>query len=139
MANNIINHLIKNPKSVFLLDGIGAALSIFFLFVILRNHSEYFGMPKGVYNYLSAIAACICIYSAFCYLYIKQYFTVFILALSLFNLLYSIFTIIFLIIHSSQITNLGITYFIIELALIVSFIYIEMKVSTTIKKCNRPQ
>ena len=50
------------------------------------------------------------------------------------NLFYCIFTLVVLIIYHSQITLLGMTYFFIEIGMIIGLVYIELSVANQIKR-----
>jgi len=130
----IIKPLSINPKKLFLIDSIGALLSAFFLFVVLRNFNEYFGMSKSILTYLSAIAACLCIYSTLCFLILKDNCIPFILGLGIANLLYCIFTIGLIVFNDPLITIIGTIYFLLEIGSVCGLVCIELHVATTIKK-----
>ena len=133
-----IKYLSLKPKTLFLIDSIGALLTTFFLFVVLRNLNEYFGMPKAILTYLSVVAACLCIYSTTCFFKLKDNWTPFIMGISIANLLYCILTISLIIFYDPLLTIIGTTYFLLEVAIICGLVYIELNVATTIKK-NRQQ
>ena len=67
-----ISQLAHKPQKLFLIDSLGAMLTAFFLFVVLKNFNEYFGMPQKILTYLSVIAAFFCIYSATCFFLLKK-------------------------------------------------------------------
>ena len=71
IMKKLIKHFTENQKTLFLIDSIGAFMTAFSLFVIVRQLNEYFGMPKNELTYLSIIAVCFCIYSAACFLFLK--------------------------------------------------------------------
>lgn len=129
-----ISRLARKPKTLFLTDGLGALVTTFFLFVVLKIFHEYFGIPKTLLNYLSAIAACLCVYSTTCFFFLKTNWMPFIRLISFANLFYCILTIGLLIIYSPLITIIGITYFFIEIVIVFGLVYIELKVVTAIKK-----
>ena len=134
IINKFINHLIKKPKTLFLIDSLGAVFTGFILFVIMRQHNEYIGMPKTVLTYLSLIAVCFCIYSGACYLFLKDRWTAFIRLIGVANLLYCGLTIGLLIKYYSLLTIIGTTYFLIEILIICGLSYVELNVATEIKK-----
>lgn len=131
---NIIDQLTVKPKTLFLIDSLGAFVTTFFLFVVLRNYNQYIGMPATILVYLSIIAACFCIYSTACFLFLKQHWTPFIRGISIANLVYCILTITLLIINYPLLTMIGITYFLLEIAILFGLIYIELNVATAIQK-----
>lgn len=130
----IIKKLSSKPKTLFLIDSIGALTTAFILFVVLRNFNEYLGMPKIILTYLYMIAACLCIYSTTCFFVIKEDWIPFIRVISIANLLYCIVTIGLVIFYYPQLTMIGIAYFVGETAIICGLVYIELNVATTIKK-----
>ena len=134
--NKLINHLIKKPKTLFLIDSVGAILTAFMLFVIMQQLNEYIGMPKTVLIYLSFIAICFCIYSAACFLFLKECWTPFIRLIGVANLLYCGLTIGLLIKYYSLLTIFGTIYFLIEIVIICGLCYVELYVATEIKKSD---
>ncbi len=129
--SEIIKYFSGKPKILFLIDGFGALLTASLLFFVLRNFNEYFGMPKTILTYLSAIAACFFIYSICCYLFLKGFRTIFIKAIGIANLLYCVLTMGLVIAYYSRFTVLGITYFTLEVMLVCVLVYIEFKVAST--------
>ena len=130
----IIHQLAEKPKMLFLVDSLGAMLTAFLLFVVLRNFNEYFGMPKTILTYLSMIAAIFCIYSTACFLFLKDDWAPFIKAITIANLLYCILTIGLVIINFPVLTIIGIAYFLVEIAILCGLVYIEFKAATVIKQ-----
>ncbi|HYF04393.1 MAG TPA: hypothetical protein VEC36_13500 [Patescibacteria group bacterium] len=131
---NAVNKLAREPKILFLIDALGALLSAFLLFVVLRNFNEYFGMPETILTYLAAIAALLCTYSMACFLFLRSNWTPFVRAISIANLLYCILTAGLLIKYFTIMTFFGLTYFLLEIALVCGLVYIELKVATRIKQ-----
>jgi hypothetical protein len=129
IMNKLINLFAEKQKTLFLIDSIGAFLTAFFLFVIRVQFNEYFGMPETVLTYLSVIAICFCIYSAACFLFLKEHLSIFIRLIGIANLLYCALTIGLLFRHNPSLTILGTIYFIIEIVIICILSYIELKVA----------
>ncbi len=132
----MINHLVRKPGTLFLIDSIGAMLTTLLLFFVLRNFNGYFGMPKTALTYLSAIAACFCVYSAICFLFLKENWMPFIKIISVANLLYCLLTAGLLINYYKQLTGLGLTYFWVEIIIICGLVFIERSVANKIEKQN---
>jgi hypothetical protein len=128
-----INYMANKPKTLFLTDSLGAMVTAFLLFVVLRRFNEYIGMPKTILVYLSVIAVSFCTYSTICFLFLKRNWIPFIRAISYVNLLYCVLTIGLLISYHSVLTTLGIIYFLVEIAIICVLVYIELTVAATIK------
>lgn len=134
MLSKTISHLVRKPKTIFLIDSLGAMLTAFLLFVVLRNFNKYFGMPITILTYLSAIAVFFCMYSMTCFFFLKGNWTLCIRVIGYTNLLYCILTIGLLIIYNATLTELGITYFLTEIAIVCVLVYVELKVAKTIKQ-----
>lgn len=134
IVHKTINDLAKKPQKLFLIDSLGALLTTFFLFVVLRNFYEYVGMPIPVLTYLSVIALGLCIYSTACFFFLKGNWTPFIRGISIGNLLYCILTMVLVIIYYSQLKTIGMIYFVIEVIIILGLVYIERNVAIAILK-----
>lgn len=134
---NVINYFTKMPRTLFLVDGLGAALTTFCLFMSVRNFYVYFGMPKYILTYLFLIVLVFCIYSTTCFFLLKRNWTPFIRVISIANLIYCVLTLIFLYIYFNELTKLGLTYFFIEIVIIIALVYVELNVATAIKKLKQ--
>ncbi len=133
-VSSAINYLVNKPKTLFLVDGSGAMLTAFLLFVIVRTFKEYFGMPERALIYLSVIAASFCIYSIACFFFLKTNWTPFIKAISYANLLYCSLTFGLLVLYYPVLTVAGVLYFLVEIAVICGLVYIELKVAKAIRQ-----
>jgi hypothetical protein len=122
-----INQLSSNPKILFLIDGTGAFITTFFLFVVLRTFNEYFGMPRTILTYLSCLALIFCGYSTACYFLLKKNWHPFLKAISIANLLYCCLTIGIVFYYYNNLTVLGITYFAAEIVVVCSLVFVELK------------
>jgi len=136
-VRKIINQLARKPKILFLIDGLGAMLTGVLLFVVLRNFSEYFGMPLPILTFLSAIAAIFFVYSFTCFFFLTNNWILYIRAISVGNLLYSCITISQLLANFELLTLLGWIYFIGEIIVIGLLVYIELSVAIEIRKRQR--
>ncbi len=131
---NLINQLSKKPKTLFLADSLGAAATTFFLFVVLRNYQDYFGMPKHILTNLSIVALVFCVYSATCLFLLKGNWTPYIRAISIANLIYCVLTLVLLYTYFNELTKLGVAYFFLEIAIIVALVYVELSIANAVKK-----
>ena len=129
IINKLINHLAEKPRTLFLIDSIGAVLTAFFLFVIIGQLNEYFGMSTTALTYLFVIAICLSIYSAICFLFLKACWPPFIRIIGVANLLYCTLTIVLLIKYYPSLAIIEATYFLLEIVMICLLSYIELKVS----------
>lgn len=123
----MLKHLSLQPKTLFLVDGIGALVTAFFLYVILRTYNDYFGMPESVLTCLSVIAVIFCFYSITCYFLLKDNWPPFLSMISIANLLYCCLTLGLVIYYFPVLTMLGVVYFIGEIMVISGLVFVELK------------
>lgn len=133
IPKKIIDQLTENPKKLFLIDSLGAFLTAFLLFVVLRNFNGYIGIPKKVLTGLSITALTFCLYSTSCLLFLKTNWTSFIRLICMANLLYCIATTGFLLAYRPTLTGIGVGYFLMEMILICYLVYIELNVAKSLK------
>jgi CHASE2 domain-containing sensor protein len=136
IIKKLINHFEGRQNKLFLIDSIGAIITAFTLFVIMRTFERYFGMPKTELTYLSLIAICFCIYSISCFLFLKKHWSTFLRIIAIANLLYCAFTIVLLFKYYSLLKTIGIIYFMSEIVIIIILSYVELKVANR-KKDNK--
>lgn len=127
---SLLRKLTSNPKELFLIDGIGALVSILFLGVVLVWLEDKIGMPKNVLYILASLPIFFAIYSFSCYFFLKNNWKPFLKGIAILNLLYCFLTIGLLFFLDHNLTFLGWTYFIIELIILGFLIAIEFKAST---------
>jgi hypothetical protein len=121
-----MDKLTSQPKSLFLIDSLGAFLTAFLLGVILTSYEVYFGMPARVLYPLSALACVFGLYSMGCYFWVRSHWRPFLKAIALANLAYCLLTTGLVFLFYQSLTILGILYFSGELIVISVLIYIEL-------------
>lgn len=126
-----IQQLIKKPKNIFLIDGIGALFTALLLYFILRNFNAFFGLSKSVLEYLSLLALVFSFYSIFCYFLVNNNWKSFLKIICTANILYCLLTMGILFYHYDNITILSIAYFLGEIAIITGLVFLEIR---TIRK-----
>ena len=124
---NFLNRLKTNPKRIFLIDAFGALLTTISLFGILAQLEQYFGMPKNTLYLLSGIAFCLFTYSISCHRLIKSNWKPFLRILIICNIIYLLISLGLMIKYSEKLTELGWTYFILELIVIGIIVIVEYK------------
>ncbi len=128
-----IDYFSRKPRTLFLLDGLGAALTTFSLFFVLRHYYDYFGMPANILTYLSVIGLVYCAYSMSCYFLRKGYWTPYLRIIAISNFLYCILTITLLYSYYNGLTRMGLTCFLVEILIIVLLVYIELRVANMLR------
>lgn len=128
LLRNFANRLASQPKTIFLIDGIGAAVSAFFLGIVLTAFEPFFGMPKWILIFLSSIAVLFATYSFSCYFFVKRNSQRFLQIIAFSNFIYCLVTSGMIVGFYEKLTSIGLGYFLIEIALIFSLVFLEFKV-----------
>ena len=123
-----IEAFVRNPRKLFLIDGIGALITASFLLAVLRPFEDCFGMPVVALNYLAGIAIAFCFYSAACYHFLKRNHRPYLRVIALGNFLYCALTAALLLIHRELLSVLGWAYFTAEIALVLGLSAVELSV-----------
>lgn len=118
--------LIK-PKTLFLIDALGAGLTAFNLFVVLRSFQAYIGMPEQTLTYLSAAGVLFCCYSAACLILIKKRWKPYLCIIATANLLYCILTAVLIGHYFQSLSTIGISYFVFEITVILILVFFEFR------------
>ncbi|PBI86814.1 hypothetical protein BSF41_32710 [Flavobacterium sp. ACN2] len=124
----ILKNFLKKPKNIFLVDGFGALLTTILLFFVLRNFNDFFGLSKDIFEYLSIISCTFFVYSISCYSLVKQNWKSFLKIIYTANILYCILTFGILIHNYESISIFGIIYFLVEIAVIIWLVTLEIKI-----------
>ena len=125
---SFINKLTAKPKLLFLIDGIGAFLSAFLLLIILIKIKDGFGMPRSVLYFLFSLACIYTVYSFSCYLFILKKWLPFLKAVMWANTIYCCITIGLVIYFYQNLAIVGLTYFLLEIILLIGLILLELTV-----------
>ena len=124
-----------NPKKLFLIDGFGAILSVYFLGFVLVKLEKLFGIPSSVLYFLASIPIFFMIYDFYCYWkHIK--IGLLLKGIAVLNLVYCCLSIGLISYYFNTIKILGWTYIIVEIILIIFLAMIEFRVGEKIIKRN---
>jgi hypothetical protein len=118
-------------KVIFLIDAIGAFISIVFL-GLLYLFEACFGMPKNILLYFIGIAFLLFLFSSIIYKTNPINWRFYLKCLAILNVSYCLFTIFHLVHNLSLLTIYGYIYFILEVLIIIAlstyeFIYSNFK------------
>lgn len=129
----LVDTFSSNPKKLFLVDSIGAFVSAILLFVILSFFEQEFGLPKKTLYLFFGIACIFTIYSIYCFYYIDKQWRLFLRIIAIFNLLYCLLTVLFLVVFFNSVTTVGYLYFFLEIIIVSCLAYIELKTVNNIE------
>ncbi len=118
-----------SPKTLFLVDSMGALLTSFMLGFVLSTFEEVFGMPKSILYLLAPVAFGYSIYSFICYLKISSNWSPFLETIAWANLFYSTLTLGLVVYYWSFLTIIGSLYFILESIIIYGLAFLEFQKS----------
>lgn len=122
------SYLSSNPRTVFLIDGIGAVLSTMLLLVV-GYFEDAFGMQKEVLHRLVPITILFSIYSLACYSLKPQNWKRYLDLIAIANFLYCFITVGLIVHYFNQLTPLGVIYFLIEIVVILILCRIEWRMA----------
>ena len=111
---------------MFLIDAVGAFVSIILLALILPAIESVIGMPYRVLYLLAMIAAVLFVFSTLCSLFVRDRWRPFLFAVALGNLLYCGITIAAIVWFRGDLTTLGEIYFVGEVVVIASLAMFEL-------------
>lgn len=115
-----------SPKNFFLIDGLGAMVSVIMLGVVLVRFEEFFGMPVAILYGLAGVAAVFAIYSLGCHFFFMEKWQPFLRLIGTVNLLYCGVTLGLVIYWYEQLTTWGIAYFVGEMVIVVALALTEL-------------
>jgi hypothetical protein len=80
----------KDPKQLFLVDALGAALSAVLLGVVLVNYEPIFGIPSDSLSLLAAVPYFIAVYDVVCYFALTINYTPYLKIIAVANAAYCV-------------------------------------------------
>lgn len=122
-----LRNLRLNPRRLFLLDGLGACMTaLVFAFLLIPFH-QALGMPESVLQFLCMMAVMFAVYSLSCFIFLKNNHRFFLRIIACGNGLYCFLTLFFVIAYFRDLHPAGLIYFLLEMAVIAGFVYLELK------------
>ena len=117
------------PKTLFLIDGLGAILSALMLGVVLVHFQDLIGMPIRALYVLAFLPCLFMIYSFSCFFFLRDNWSPYLKFIAIVNFLYCLFSIGMMIIHRESLTAVGYIYFIVEIIIVLVIAGIEYRAS----------
>jgi hypothetical protein len=128
MVQQLVDRLRREPSRLFLVDGVGAAVSALFLGVVMTALEEYVGMPRSVLVLLALVALALSVYSIRCSYRLPVEWRRCLRIISTANLAYSGVTAGLVVAFWARLTALGVTYFVLEILVITALVVVERRV-----------
>lgn len=120
---------IFSPERIFLVDGLGAALTATMLGVVLPAFVGFFGMPTTVLYPLTGVAACYAIYSFSCHFLKPQRWQLFLRGIASLNLIYCCVSLALMVIFWDSLSVWGVAYFASEKLIILQLVFQEFSLA----------
>jgi len=115
-----------NPRVLFLIDGVGALLSAFLLGIVLVKFETIFGIPKSTLYFLASLPSLFAIYDFYCFFWLNNKLANYLYRIAFINLIYCCISIGLAVYHNNEITELGWTYILIEVLVIIALAIFEL-------------
>ena len=126
--NNFKQKMLKNPHKLFLIDGLGACLSLGLYLGVVIPFIEFFGVTKEKIFILAGLAFLYAIFSLTCYFTKVKRWRPFMKTISILNLFHWCLT-MWLILFTSGVTIIGTFYFVGESIIVVALATFEWKLT----------
>ena len=120
--------MIALGKKIFLLDGLGALVSLIMLGLVLPSYQKFIGLPIECLGQLAVFALVFFINSLAAYFITKTINNFWLKLVILGNSLYFCFSLWVVVGHFSELTVLGIFYFVAELMILGILIFYEWRI-----------
>jgi hypothetical protein len=117
------------PKTLFLIDGLGAILSALMLGVVLVHFQDLIGMPIRALYVLAFLPCLFMIYSFSCFFFLRDNWSPYLKFIAIVNFLYCLLSIGMMIVHRESLTVIGYIYFIVEIIIVLVIAGIEYRAS----------
>ena len=134
--DSLIEKSLINPSRVFLIDGLGALISAFFLGIVLVKFQYLVGIPRPTLYVLAFLPCLFALYDFYCFFNIRTGHAQFLRIIAYVNIIYCCLSLTLAIYNYETITLLGCLYIIIEITIVVFLAFIELKTANTLN--SRP-
>jgi len=133
MIQKLIKNSEQNPKILFIIDGLGAAITAFCLGIVLVKFEWFFGIPSKVLYALAIIPIFYVLYDFYSYRKPISQVGTYLKGIAILNLLYCILSFGLGLMHSESMTIWAWIYIINEIIIIVSLSMIELRTANKLR------
>lgn len=123
----------KNIKTLFLIDGLGAIVSAVLLGVVLVRLEHYFGIPVQTLYILAALPVIFALYDFVVYFKVERHLEIYLKGIAIVNILYCILSLALAYQHRMSIKLLGWVYIIVEIIIVLVIAGFELKTAKSYK------
>lgn len=118
-----------SPKRLFLIDSLGAVITALSLGATLPYFQSYIGMPTHILYSLACIAGVFAVYSLTSHFRLPSNWRIFLKIIAVANFLYCGLTLGLVLYFWQQLTWVGVSYFLLEMMVIVVLATVELRVA----------
>lgn len=123
----------RNPKRLFLLDGLGALLSSFLLGVMLVEFQSVFGIPVPTLYFLAFLPAVFAVYDFLCFVGAENNIGLILKIIGYMNIAYCCISLVCAILHYNSITAWGWAYISVEIVVVLAIAKLELTTVAILK------
>ena len=131
--NDLLQSLREKPKSIFLLDAMGAFTSLLSLLIFIFLTDELDAIPNRIKIGLSLLI-CVFIACGIAFYYLAKSIPNLLRMVIAYNILYAIITFFLLLIYFDKIKWIGKSYLIIEILILIGVVFFEKYFLSVFKK-----
>lgn len=117
------------PRKLFLIDGLGASLTVLLLSQVVAPFERTFGMPSRVVYALAALAGVFAVYSLTCHFLLSTDWRPYLRGIAVANMLYCALSLGCCVYFADSLTALGWTYFAGEILIVLALVRTEWAMS----------
>lgn len=132
MPNSISTRFIAHPKRLFLIDGLGALLTILLFLFVLIPFENFFGIPRSVVYFLAVFPTLFLLYDMLCYTKVHNRFSRYLRGIASANCMYCGLSLGTAIYHNHLIRPFGWFYILAEIIIILLLASIEYKTANAL-------
>ena len=129
MTTGLAGQLARMPRTVFLVDGVGALVTALLVGAVLPTLREYIGMPRPMLRALALIAAVFAAYSLTCAATPPRRWPIYLRGIALANAAYCLVTAALLIRFAALLQVLDFLYFVGEIVVLSTLVALELRVA----------
>lgn len=121
----LIDKVTSSPRKVFFIDAIGAIISALSLYVLVLPLNVYFGVPEQIILILGSVSAMFIGFSGLCMHFARNHDVIKLKIIIMGNLFYGVLTAALIARNLTEVTGLGIAYFVAEYSVIIALVMLE--------------
>jgi|SRR5690554_2880712 len=124
----------RNPRHLFLLDGIGAFFSLFLLGILLIRFEHFFGIPVSTLYFLAFFPLCFLLFDLFSFFIVRRNYQIYLRIIAILNIAYCLLSIVLSLYQYDNISSFGLLYIFIEVTVIGIIAALELNVAKAISR-----